>query len=94
MATSHLTWEQLVEAEPQLAELEASVCAVKATDDTFCAHAVWYGYGREDGGLRGRLIALVGWNRNHPVLGSMAAYDLAYERLYDALPDCRHEGGC
>jgi hypothetical protein len=28
------------------------------------------------------------------VLGSSAAYDVAYRTIYQALPDCKHKGEC
>lgn len=64
-------------------------------DEDFCANEVWYGRG-DDGGVKEKVAQLVGWDRKpDPVLGSEEAYDIAYDALYDELPDCRHpEGGC
>ena len=84
-----LTWEALVAAEPELAVLLAEVRAVRDTGHraTFCANAVWYG------AFKPRLGRLVGWEwGDDAVLGSAAAYDLAYALLYGALPDCRNCG--
>jgi len=59
----------------------------------FCANEVWYGSG-DDGGVRKRVSNLVGWDRKpDPILGSDEAYDVAYESLYEELPDCRHVAG-
>src|SRR5688572_27285202 len=93
--TKPLTWATLVAMEPQLAGLLADAKQEHMNGDPgYCAHRVWYGY--DDGpGLKGRLCQLVGWGREAPgpaVLRSPAAYDVAYQKVYQALPDCRHEG--
>jgi hypothetical protein len=87
------TWRQLVAAEPRLARLLREARAVDGSADDFCANSVWYGY---DGplSLRERVSRLVGWDRKpHPLLGTEDAYDVAYDTIYDALPDCR-DCGC
>jgi len=95
------TWDMLVAAEPRLADVLRDCRAMRKdakADPHFCAIRVWYGYddrGPSKGwghGLRGRIAPLVGWSREgHPLLGTEAAYDVAYDKCYDALPDCR---GC
>jgi len=88
------TWDDLATAEPRLAVLFADARAVR--DDTtrrsFCANAIWYGYAADGAvGLKERLCRLVGWNRRgHPVLGTGDAYDVAYEAVYQVLPNCRN----
>jgi hypothetical protein len=78
--------------EPRLLDLYGEAAAVK--DDQpgqwFCANEVFYGYH----GLRGfkhRICGLVGWDAesNHPGIVCSDAYDIAYETIYEALPDCR-----
>jgi hypothetical protein len=87
-----LTWARLVELEPRLAELLAEIRRVK--DDKrrseFCANGAWYGtYDTE--GFKPRFASLVGFEAKGPAeLKTMAAYDLAYEKLYQALPNCRN----
>jgi hypothetical protein len=62
-------------------------------DENFCANEVWYGKGH-DGGVRERVSRLVGWDRRpDPVLGTEEAYDVAYDALYEELPDCKHSEG-
>ncbi len=41
------------------------------------------------------MTQLVGWGSNHPdpALRTSAAYDVAYQTLYDLLPDCQ-DCGC
>lgn len=82
-----LTWRELVRREPRLAELLREAKAVDDSDPHFCANLVWYGRG----GLKERLCRLVGWEaeKDDPVLRTPEAYDLAYEKIYNALPDCR-----
>ncbi len=93
IATDCLTWQDLVEREPRLADLRIVAERVRdAGDGSFCANASWYGYGGQLG-LKPRLLRLVGWGAQSrdPVLRSCDAYDVAYQTLYDLLPDCR---GC
>src|SRR5262245_44621745 len=87
-----LTWEQLVRLEPQLLDLLRRARATPARGKHFCANARWYGYGQwRFAGLKPHLLRLVGWQRpdKHPVLSSPEAYDLAYETVYEALPNCK-----
>jgi hypothetical protein len=79
-----MTWDALVAAEPQLAELHRRASEVSAGPD-FCANRVWYDV------LKPELVRLVGWEAERPELRDPAAYDLAYTKLYEQLPDCRHE---
>ena len=92
-----LSWPELVEREPSLGQLEREMRAFRRTPlgDDFCANARWYGYGRFRGmGYRARVVALVGMcaRSDDPALRTSSAYDTAYRRLYEALPDCRRCG--
>lgn len=51
----------------------------------FCANRVWYVT------LKPQLVQLVGWHAERPELRTSHAYDLAYDTIYEALPDCQHE---
>ena len=88
-----LTWAELVEREPALGQLEREVRALRRQPRpaNFCANEVWYGFGRWRGmGFRERVVGLVGWcaRSADPDLRTSAAYDVAYRRLYESLPDC------
>ena len=91
--TTRPTWAELVKLEPRLGRLLDRVKAIK--DDkrkpSFCANAVWYGGYREEG-FKGRFKRLIGWtsSQTDPRLRSMDAYQVAYAKLYAALPDCRN----
>jgi hypothetical protein len=79
-----VTWQQLVRREPRLGELLRQARAVRAKGKHFCANAVWYAQ------FKPRLCRLVGWaRRDEPILGTMEAYDVAHETVYEALPGCR-----
>ncbi|MFT4040725.1 MAG: hypothetical protein QM692_21270 [Thermomicrobiales bacterium] len=87
------TWDDLIACELRLAALLVEMQAV--TDDpakpTFCANDHWYGYGNRGQGFRRRMVSLVGNSRKpEPVLGTEAAYEVAYDTLYAVLPDCRN----
>ena len=95
MAT--ITWDELTALEPRLLALLQEAEAIK--DDkrkpSFCANAHWYGYGGHPG-IKPRLLELVGWARPYgsAELRGTRAYDVAYETIYDALPDCRGDCSC
>lgn len=82
-----LTWSVLVEHEPWLKRLQKTVKDVRDEGgEYFCANEWWY-----ERGFRDQLSLLVGWHARNPRLRSDGAYDLAYDRLYGLLPNCR---GC
>lgn len=89
------TWEVLIMDEPRLAELLAKTEAIKDDGSTsaFCANSHWYGRAGQ-AGLKQELVELVGWARHRGVgygyLWDSASYDVAYETIYAALPDCRN----
>lgn len=87
--TDQPTWEALVRHAPRLTELRTDVEAVESSP-RFCANRPWYG----TGGFRDRMSDLVGWSAGSRFLATEAASDVAYDTLYDLLPDCRHEGWC
>jgi hypothetical protein len=80
-------WSELCVIEPELRRLvkEARLVGASLPDDGgYSAMAYWYG----DSSIRGlkhRMLKLVGWLRDHPVLGTQRAYDVAYDRLFSAL---------
>src|SRR5215208_2067079 len=86
-----VTWENLVEVEPRLRALERDVQTVADKGGpSFCANAIWYGYLDPEFGFKERMTRYMGWIAEVPELRSIEAYDLAYEHLYDLLPDCRN----
>ena len=89
-----LTFERLTELEPRLKDLLAEARAFhKDPNPNFCANAVWYGYAGP--GLKERLCRLVGFTaEGGGALRTSAAYDLAYQTIYQALPDCRGRCAC
>ena len=91
--TSGITFAGLADRDPRLRALLAKVKAIRSehlNSDSFCANSWWYGKG-----LKEELTWLVGWlRRDDPVLGTSDAYDLAYDTLYDLLPDCRGAACC
>lgn len=92
-----MTWDELVRLEPRLLDLEREVRAIR--DDkrkpSFCANAVWLGYGIPGlAGLKLKMTRLVGWEARGKAEGlhTERAYDVAYSHLYGLLPDCRNCG--
>jgi len=78
--------------EPGLLGLYAEAAAIidNGESPSFCANAEFYGYWGKRG-FESRICQLVGWEAytNHPLLLTSDAYDVAYETIYEALPDCR-----
>ena len=80
--TFGVSWDQLVELEPQLETLLGRVRLAGASSRTFTDLE------RVFGPLRNELAALIGFagkHHRHPVLGSAGAYEVAYWKLYDAV---------
>jgi hypothetical protein len=92
-----MTFDQLCELEPRLRQLAREAKSVRddGTAKAFCANAAWYGYFGNPG-IKPRLLLLVGFERpNGPdELRTTEAYDVAYDAIYNMLPDCRGECGC
>lgn len=79
------TFENLCAVEPGLARLLRRARMHEPTMG-FCANEIWYW------DLKPQLVRLVGFEADHPELSSSADYDLAYQTIYEALPDCDHPG--
>jgi hypothetical protein len=85
-----ITWEEMTRLEPRLETLYRRVCTIKDPGGSaFCANACWYGYGGHPS-LKEPMTHLVGFDARNPQLRTMEAYNLAYQKLYSALPDCRN----
>jgi len=86
----HDRWSLLVEMEPRLGELLDEAKHIDGSGKHFCANRVWY-VGNNDGGLREKLISLVGWyaEKDSPLLKMESSYDTAYSKIYNSLPPCK-----
>ncbi len=95
LAGDELTWANLKRVEPRLQVLEREIKAIvdKNGSPYFCANETWYGYQDPQQGFKERLCRLVGWEAENPRLRTAGAYDVAYDYLYELLPDCR-DCGC
>lgn len=86
-----LSWERICEIEPRLKVAEREILRIADKGGkAFCANAVWYGYGDPDFSFKERVVRYAGWEAEEPRLRSNAAYDIAYEHLYELLPACRN----
>jgi hypothetical protein len=77
-----VTWYGLVEGEPMLAEL------LWAARQAGAACRRWSDVARVFSPVRNELARLIGFSgrhQRHPVLGSAAAYEVAYWKLYEAV---------
>ena len=90
-----ITWKRLCKLEPRLLDLYERASGIRddLSKPSFCANNVWYGR-RGWPGLKPQLWELVGFGARRwgadPQLWSSLAYDIAYRKVYDALPDCRN----
>jgi len=81
-----MSWEKLIELEPRLAELLEEAKQVKDLGgSSFCANQTWFNrFGK-------RLDKLVGWYaEGAPAIQTSESYDIAFMKIYDALPACRN----
>ena len=92
-----ITWEELCEIEPRLGVLLDEIERVEDNPETesFCSNTEWKSVIRYDGKtFKERMISLVGYlaEIDDKRLQSSEAYQVAYHKLYHALPDCRNCG--
>ena len=84
--TQSITWNRICELSPLMLSLYEQARAVR--DDKrkkrFCANAVWYDH------FKPYMVNHVGWNSPTPELQSSVAYNITYDKIYNALPNCRN----
>lgn len=78
-------WNMISEVEPRLWQMY--IRAVQVNDNPVCANKIWFDE------FKPELLGLVGWEATHPSLKSEWAYDVAYQTIYAALPDCGEHCG-
>jgi hypothetical protein len=83
------TFAALAKLEPELRALAAAARHQRRIArglPSYCANQVWIFQ------FKPRLCGLVGWSSQHPepLLHTRAAYDVAYDHIYQLLPDCRN----
>lgn len=59
---------------------------IAANDEYYCANDRWYRI------YKPVVVKTAGWYARDSALNSKEDYDIAYQTLYDMLPDCRHKG--
>lgn len=80
-------WKDMIEIEPTLDFLYQKAKrlgeqGVQKPSD--CANVVWYGHGN----MKRQMSQYVGYEARDPRLATHHHYDCAYQKIYDALPDC------
>ncbi len=80
-----ITFEELCKIEPRPQELSDEISKVKdlGGPDGFSASLLWYTVHKP------RVAALVGWEADDSRIATHEAYDVAYQHLYELLPDDR-----
>ena len=84
-------WSSVIHAEPKLKGLWKVALSTRVdAPPGYCANRSWYGW------FKPRLLPLVGWERKKGPkwLQEQPAYEVAYDVIWETLPDCKHEGLC
>lgn len=86
---NNITWKHLIQEDSRLQDLLNEILEIKDSGgDYFCANEVWRGKK-----FKKRMSKLVGWeasSKRAEFMRSEEAYDIAYNKLYRSLPDCRN----
>jgi hypothetical protein len=77
-----ITWDQLAELEPELDKLLADARSVGKCCRTW--REIEKGWTRFKNPIH-TLIGLFGKHRGHPILGTVAAYDVTYWKCHNAV---------
>lgn len=81
-----ITWERICRLNPLMRNLYEEAKSIK--DDKrkkrFCANVIW------ENQLKPYMVNHVGWNSPIPELRSSLVYNITYEKIYNALPNCRN----
>ena len=82
-----LTWHRLCCLEPALGHLlrdiQINVKRIAKNNPRFDADSCWYGEYKPQ---LTRLVGFASVHKNDEILSSSEAYDLAYKKLYSAMP--------
>jgi len=83
----NITWQDMIEIEPELKRLYEKAKKENKPDlpEDYCANEIFYKQ------LKPEIVKLVGWGARKKELNSCRAYDKAYKKILNALPDCQHE---
>ncbi|GAN33722.1 MAG: hypothetical protein DYG83_10320 [Candidatus Brocadia sp. AMX2] len=82
-----LTWETIIAIDPYFDDLLHGIKTIKP-GEKFCANETWY---KEYKPIILRRVGYFAPNYAPEILKTEKAYDVVYQKLYDALPDCK---GC
>ena len=86
-------WRKMIVEEPMLKVLYDGAKSQRVyTNKPFCANFIWYG-GHIGRGIKELMCRIVGSERRKAgweFLRTSEAYDIAYDQIYQALPDCNH----
>ena len=83
-----MNFSELTKIEPRLKQLYNKARQVDGSEANFCANRVWY----EE--FKPQLLNLVGQGAARPELQTVEAYDVAYKKIYRALPNCGEGCSC
>lgn len=88
--TKVLSWEVIIAIDPFFDDLLCEIQGIRA-DENFCANGIWFET------YKPAIVRRIGWyapNYAPEILKTERAYEIAYRKLYNALPDCQNCGGC
>ncbi|KUK63674.1 MAG: hypothetical protein XD84_1969, partial [Desulfotomaculum sp. 46_80] len=77
-----MTFNEMTKTEPRLKQLYNKARMVDGSGKHFCANYTWYEL------FKPQLLDMVGTGAARAELRTVEAYNCAYRRIYEALPDC------
>jgi hypothetical protein len=84
-----LSWAEIVAIEPQVELIVAAARSI--TYDPEAEYSCGPREFHEPGGFKDQLSEYVGWRACEPRLRTERAYDIVYDKVRRALPDCRNQ---
>lgn len=83
---TELTFDNMAAVYPELQRMREQARSMDNSDPHFCANQVWFDH------FKPQLLMLVGWesvSKTPEWMTTYQAYDLAYQTIYNELPECR-----
>jgi hypothetical protein len=85
-SVQNITWKRICQIDPTMLNLyrEAKTIKDNKRKKRFCANEIW------ESRFKPFIVNHVGWHSAMPELQSSLAYNIAYQTIYGALPNCRN----
>jgi hypothetical protein len=88
------TWQQLVEIEPRLSELEHEARAIVIPHKRrVCASMIWFGKEKGAPEFNSRVESILLEHAENPVFQHPEVFQRIVDHIFAAFPDCQHGAG-